>query len=148
VTDEVPRVLVVDDSIVVRKILVFTVRQLHGFQGAIVDEADDGVVAVKKLEAHRYDLVLSDVRMPVMDGLELARHLREVMGDSETPLLLISTLGSQEDIDRGIAAGATDYVIKPLSPEHVLEALRAILKASPTGDDGSPGSHRNPARPR
>jgi CheY-like chemotaxis protein len=125
-SEDPPRVLIVDDAIVVRHILAITVRQLPGYAQAIVDEAGNGAIAVKKLEEHRYRFVLSDVRMPLMDGLELARHLRQVIGDRETPLLLISTLGTAEDIERGLAAGATEYVIKPLSPHHILEALLAI----------------------
>ena len=129
-SDVGPRVLVVDDSIVVRQILAITVRQLPGYRQAIVDEAGNGAVAVKKLERNRYRFVLSDVRMPLMDGLELARHLRQVLGDRETPLLLISTLGTAEDVERGLAAGATEYILKPLAPAHILEALLAIPEIS------------------
>jgi len=124
---ERPRVLVVDDSIVVRHILSVTVRQLPGFSNAIVDEAGNGAIAFKKVQAGGYRFVLSDVRMPLMDGLELVRRIREELQDRETPIILITTLGTQEDIDRGLAAGATAYVIKPLSPHHIRAALLEIL---------------------
>jgi CheY-like chemotaxis protein len=124
-----PRVLVVDDSVVVRHILSITVRQLPGFDNAIVEEAGNGAIAFKKVQAGGYRFVLSDVRMPLMDGLELVRRIREELQDRETPIILITTLGTQEDIDRGLAAGATAYVIKPLSPYHIRAALLEILGA-------------------
>jgi len=127
-TTDPPRVLVVDDSIVVRKVLVMTIRQLPGFMDAVIDEAGNGAIALKRLAAHRYRFVLSDVRMPLVDGLELVSRIRNDLGDRETPVVLISTLGTQEDIDRGVAAGATAYVIKPLSPYHIRLALLEILR--------------------
>jgi CheY-like chemotaxis protein len=122
-----PRVLVVDDSIVVRHVLTFTVRQLPGFADAIIEEAADGLTAFRKVQAEKYRFILADVRMPQMDGLELVRRIRQDLHDADTPVVLITTLGSQEDIDRGIAAGATAYVIKPLSPHHIRTALIEIL---------------------
>jgi two-component system chemotaxis response regulator CheY len=123
-----PRVLVVDDSIVVRKVLAMTVRQLPGFMDVVIDEAGNGAIALKKLAKHRYSFVLSDVRMPLVDGLELVSRIRNELEDRETPVVLISTLGTQADIDRGVAAGATAYVIKPLSPYHIRLALLEILR--------------------
>jgi len=125
-----PRVLVVDDSIVVRHVLTFTVRQLPGFSEAIIEEASDGMTAFRKIQAEKYRFILADVRMPQMDGLELVRRIRQELHDAQTPVVLITTLGTQEDIDRGLEAGATAYVIKPLSPHHIRTALIEIL--SPT----------------
>lgn len=122
-----PRVLVVDDSIVVRQVLTLTLRQLPEFLYATIEQVSNGALALKKLEAARYDLVLSDIRMPYLDGLELVRHVRQTMRDLTTPIVLISTLGTQEDIQRGMEAGATAYIIKPLSPHHIRIALRELL---------------------
>src|SRR5271169_260082 len=99
-----PRVLVVDDSTVVRHILAITVRQLPGFSDAVVDEAGNGAIAFEKIRTERYRFILSDVRMPLMDGLELVRRIRGELHDLDTPVLLITTLGTQADIDRGLAA--------------------------------------------
>jgi CheY-like chemotaxis protein len=123
-----PRVLVVDDSVVVRHVLSFTVRQLPGFGEAMVEEAGDGATAFEMMRTREYRFVLADVRMPVMDGIELVRRIREDLGDRETPVVLITTLGTQEDIARGKAAGATAYVVKPLSPHHIRMALLEILQ--------------------
>jgi two-component system chemotaxis response regulator CheY len=126
-----PNVLVVDDSIVVRRILSMTVHQIPEFFTAVVDEAGNGAIALKMLGAKRYDLVLSDIRMPYVDGLELVRRVREEVHDRITPIVLISTLGSEADIKNGLAVGATAYVIKPLSPHEIKKALRKILDNSP-----------------
>jgi CheY-like chemotaxis protein len=123
----VPTVLVVDDSIVVRKILAMTVHQVPELQNAVVDEAGNGAIALKLLGAKKYDLVLSDIRMPYVDGLELVRRVREELQDRVTPIVLISTLGTENDIKNGLAVGATAYVIKPLSPHEIKQALRKLM---------------------
>jgi two-component system chemotaxis response regulator CheY len=122
-----PRVLVVDDSVVARHVLVLTLRQLPEFAYATIDQAGNGAIALKKLAAERYDLVLSDVRMPLMDGLDMVSKLRNEMGDRTTPVLLISTLGTEEDVQRGLAAGADAYVLKPLLPHSIQTAIREFL---------------------
>jgi len=122
-----PRVLVVDDSIVVRQVLILTLRQLPEFLHATFDEAGNGAIALRRMETVRYDLVLSDIRMPLMDGLEMVRRVRRDLGDAETPIVLVSTLGSEEDVQRGMQAGATAYVLKPLSPYHIKGTLRRLL---------------------
>jgi len=122
-----PRILVVDDSIIVRQVLVMTLRQLPEFLYATIEEAGNGALALRKLETARYDLILSDIRMPLLDGLELVRRVRQDMHDSQTPIVLISTLGTDEDIRRGMEAGATAYIRKPLSPHHIKVALQELV---------------------
>jgi len=122
-----PRVLVVDDSIVVRHILVLTLRQMPEYMLATIDEAGNGAIALARLRERRYDLVLSDVRMPYMDGLELVRQVRGGLRDAKTPIFLISTLGSEEDVQRGLDAGATAYILKPLSPHVIMKVLEEYL---------------------
>ena len=122
-----PTVLVVDDSIVVRKILSMTVHQIPELMNAVVEEAGNGAIALKMLATKKYDVVLSDIRMPYVDGLELVRRVREDLKDRDTPIILISTLGTENDIKNGLAVGATAYVIKPLSPHEIKQALRKLL---------------------
>jgi two-component system chemotaxis response regulator CheY len=122
-----PRVLVVDDSIVVRHILVLTLRQLPEYMLATIDEARNGAIALARMRERRYDLVLSDVRMPYMDGLELVRQVRGELRDAKTPIFLISTLGAEEDVQRGLDAGATAYILKPLSPHVIMKVLEEYL---------------------
>lgn len=123
-----PRLLIVDDSIVVRRVLALTVSQVPELARAEVDEAGNGAIALKKLAQASYDLVLSDIRMPYVDGFELLRVARQEMGLT-IPIVLISTLGREEDVRRGMEAGATAYILKPLSPYHIKVALRELLDA-------------------
>jgi two-component system chemotaxis response regulator CheY len=123
-----PRVLVVDDSVVVRKVLSVTLRQLAEFLYAEIEEAGNGILALRKLQTDEpYDLVLSDVRMPGMDGLAFVREVRTTLGKKDLPIIIISTLGTPEDVERGIAAGATGYVCKPIAPHHIMTELVEIL---------------------
>jgi two-component system, chemotaxis family, chemotaxis protein CheY len=126
-----PRVLIVDDSAVVRQVLGLTLRQLPEFLYSDVDEAGNGAVALRKMAATRYDLVLSDIRMPLVDGLEFVRRVRQDLGDTKTPIILISTLGTEEDVQRGLAAGATGYILKPLSPHLIKGWLRNFVDSLP-----------------
>ncbi len=130
-----PRVLLVDDSIVVRHVLVVTLRQLPEFLHASIDEAGNGAIALKKMETNRYDLVLSDIRMPYMDGLEFVRAVRQQQRDTRTPIVLLSTLGTEEDVRRGLEAGADAYLLKPISPGHIVTALREFLDKRKRSDD-------------
>jgi two-component system chemotaxis response regulator CheY len=123
-----PRLLIVDDSIVVRRVMAITVRQLPELLTAEIDEAGNGAIALKKLAQSSYDLVLSDIRMPYVDGFELLRVARREMG-LRIPIVLVSTLGRDEDVRRGLEAGATAYIMKPLSPHHIKLALRELLDA-------------------
>ena len=121
-----PRVLIVDDSTVVRRVLVLTIQQVPEFFYAEIDQAANGVIALELMGTNRYDLVLSDVRMPEMDGLEFVRSVRAA-GDRVTPIALITTLGTQDDVERGREAGADAYILKPIVPAIIKAALREFL---------------------
>jgi CheY-like chemotaxis protein len=123
-----PRLLVVDDSVVVRRIVEMTVRQIPALLRATVDEAPDGETAFEMLRHHRYDLILADIRMPGLDGLELVRRVRGELGDDQTPIVFVSTLGSEDDVRRGLEAGATAYVPKPVSPHRIRAVIGKLLR--------------------
>lgn len=127
-----PRVLIVDDSIVVRRILALAVSQMPELSRAAVEQAADGGEALERLKHARFDLVLSDIRMPGVDGYELLRVARTELGLT-TPIVLISTMGRKEDVQRGMDAGATAYILKPLSPHHIKIALRELFQ-EPAGE--------------
>ncbi len=122
-----PRVLVIDDSQVARQVLAMTCRQIPALLYAKIDQAPDGSIALEKMRAGRYDLVLADVRMPNVDGLEFVRRVRQELEDRVTPILLVSTLATDEDVKRGLEAGATAYIAKPLSPYRIKVMIERLL---------------------
>jgi two-component system chemotaxis sensor kinase CheA len=122
-----PRVLVVDDSVVARQVVAMTCRQVPRLLYATIDQAADGLSALEQHSRQRYDLILADVRMPRLDGLEFVRRVREELQDHVTPIVLVSTLGTEDDVRRGLEAGATAYLPKPLSPYRIRKLIEQIL---------------------
>ena len=110
------RILVVDDSEMV--------RELHGFAlrgaGYEVDDAENGSAAIEKLLSHHFDLVITDVNMPQMDGYELTRRIRTTDGYQDTPVILVSTESQALDKSIGFEAGANVYLVKPAKAEDLV----------------------------
>ncbi len=118
------RILVVDDSLTSRTLA----RNTLASAGFDVSVAVDGVDAWRQLELGRFDLVVSDINMPGMDGYELTRKIRRHESMGSLPVVLISTLSSHEDMERGVAAGANEYVVKGhLENTRLLEAVNGLL---------------------
>jgi two-component system OmpR family response regulator len=114
-------ILVVDDDPHIRQLLTFALEKA-GF-GSI--EAEDGEKALAAARAHSPDLVVLDINMPRMDGLEVCRRLR---AESEIPILFLSSRDDEIDRVLGIELGADDYVTKPFSPREVVARIQAILR--------------------
>ena len=123
-----PRVLVVDDSQTMRKIIVKGLRDA-GFGHCEFSEAADGASALEALRKLDFDLVLSDINMPGMDGLALVRAARDDAAISaDLPIVMITTEGGLEKVQQAIAAGATDYLRKPFSNEQLNEKIASFLR--------------------
>lgn len=122
------RVLVVDDSALVREIVAMTLRQMPALWGCTIDQAPDGQAALDKLKEHRYSIVLADVQMPRLNGIDLVRRVRQELGDTRTPIVLVTTLGSDADVQRGMDAGATAYIAKPLSPYRIKRVVGELMR--------------------
>ncbi len=118
------KVLVVDDSPTMRQLIVFALRRITGLQ---IDEAGDGVAALKKLAAESYDLLLTDINMPIMDGLKLVSLVRNDPQYKSLPVIVITTEGAQIDRERAIALGANEYVTKPIQTARIIEVARQLL---------------------
>lgn len=114
-------ILVVDDDPHIRQLLVFAL----GKAGLDAIEAGDGEEALVAVEAHAPDLVVLDINMPRMDGLEVCRRLRAL---GETPVLFLSSRDDEIDRVLGIELGADDYVVKPFSPREVVARVMAVLR--------------------
>lgn len=118
------KVLIVDDSLTMRQLISFTLKRLSGIQ---ISEAGDGVEGLKKITSEQFDLVFTDINMPVMDGLKLVSLVRGDLGNHDLPIVIITTEGAQEDRDRALSLGANDYITKPIQPNRILDVTRKIL---------------------
>lgn len=127
-------VLIADDD---RKIIDMLRRTL-AYEGYHVVTAADGHEALAKALAHRPDVVVLDWLMPGVDGLEVARRLREA---DSTPILMLTARDAVEDRVEGLDSGADDYLVKPFAPAELLARLRALLRRSDTGRGDKPSSY-------
>ena len=115
------KILVVDDDAHIRELLAFAL----GKAGMQIVEAGDGEAALAEVERDRPDLVVLDINMPRMDGLEVCRRLRS---EGDLPILFLSSRDDEIDRVVGLELGADDYVVKPFSPREVVARVSAILK--------------------
>jgi CheY-like chemotaxis protein len=122
------RVLVVEDSADIRGLW----RTWLTFSGFLVDEAANGVEAIALARTKRPDLVLMDLCMPVMDGLEAIKVLRAQVATSEVPIIVITAQGTDESAQRAAEAGADAYVDKPVMPDELLQHMRDAFNRTRT----------------
>lgn len=116
-------ILVVDDSTTMRQMVCFTLTSA----GHDVVEAADGQQGVEAAKNGKFDLVITDVNMPVMNGIELVRALRALPDYKFIPMLVLTTESDQSIKQRGREAGATGWIVKPFSPEVLLNTLGKVL---------------------
>ena len=119
-------ILIVDDSAAIRKILLRVLAQTDLPIGKVL-EAGDGVEALKALETTKVGLVLSDINMPNMDGLQLLTQLRTNPNWSQLPVIMITTEGSQAKVLEAVQLGARGYVRKPFTAEQIKEKVLGCL---------------------
>ena len=119
--------LVVDDSATMRQLLCMTLTRVDGITQANITEASDGREALDKVKTGRFDLVLTDIRMPRMDGLEFIRSVRSELNDQALPIIIISTKGAEEDVQLGMNLGASGYLSKPISMTQLREMVTTFL---------------------
>jgi two-component system phosphate regulon response regulator PhoB len=124
-----PHVLVVDDDPVVADLVAFRLQRL-GLQVTVQTDGETGLAAARRL---RPDLVVLDWLMPRMDGLEVCRALRADADPAlaRTPVLMLTAKSQEPDLERGFAAGATDFVAKPFSTRELVSRVTAALPAVP-----------------
>jgi len=117
------RVLVVDDHSVLRAGVVNIISHESDLQ--VVAEAADGAEAVAAFEQHRPDVTLMDLRMPVLEGVEAVRRIRQLDGDAK--IIVLTTYDSDEDITRALKAGAKAYVLKDITADNLIACIRTVL---------------------
>lgn len=123
------RALIVDDSSVMRKIVERSLRQA-GLDPLVVREAGTGVEALEILRSDRVDLILTDINMPAMDGLEFVRQVRAQNLAPGVPVVMITTESSEEHVKQAIQAGARGYIRKPFTAEQVRERVLPLVRAA------------------
>jgi two-component system chemotaxis response regulator CheY len=118
------RVLLVDDSHSMRAFVESALEEAGDFE---VATAESGFEALKLLPREDFDLVITDINMPNLNGLELIRFARSHARYRDVPLLIISTEGGSRDVDKAMSLGANEYVVKPFSPETLVAVVRRYL---------------------
>lgn len=116
-------ILAVDDSASMRQMVAFTLKQA----GHDVVEAEDGQKALNAARTKAFNLVISDVNMPVMDGLALIRELRSLPSYKFTPILMLTTEAGSDKKQQGKAAGATGWIVKPFNPDQLISTVKRVL---------------------
>ncbi len=121
-----PNILVVEDSPTMRQLISFAIKRVANSH---VVEATDGVDALKKLSTEKFDLILADINMPVMDGLKLVSLVRGNALYKAIPIIIITTEGAEEDRKRALAIGANAYLPKPIQTQELIKLVNGFLTA-------------------
>jgi len=116
------KILFADDSSIMRLFARMSTRNIHGIS---VTEAQDGLDAVEKIGEESFDLIITDINMPRMDGLELIRHVRMV--GLKIPIIILTTLGEEKDVARGMDLGADDYMTKPITVHKFTDIISSYM---------------------
>ncbi len=117
--------LVVEDSPMMRQLITFALSRIKNLS---VVEADDGVDGLKKLAQGRFDIVITDINMPIMDGLKLVKRIRSDAIHKDVPIMIITTEGAEEDRQRALLLGANSYITKPIQAPQVISKVKELLK--------------------
>jgi two-component system chemotaxis response regulator CheY len=117
--------LVVEDSPTMRQLIVFSLKRIRG---ARISEAGNGVEALKKLSENKFDLIVADINMPLMDGLKLLSIVRNDPNYAQIPVIIVSTEGAAVDREKGLQLGANVYLTKPIQTNALLKVVRELVK--------------------
>ena len=118
------RILTVDDSSSVRQMVGFTLRKA----GYEVGEAVDGKDALAKIGKEKFDMTITDLNMPNVDGIQLITAVRKLPGYSYTPILMLTTESQPEKKDAGRKAGATGWIVKPFNADQLISVIQKLVK--------------------
>jgi len=117
------RILLADDEEDIKTVISMFLRS----QGYDVVTAFDGLDTLEKVRTERPDLILLDIMMPVLDGYEVCKRLKEDAATADIPILILSAAAHIESVNRGLRAGAKDYIVKPFDPEKLLEKIEHVI---------------------
>jgi two-component system chemotaxis response regulator CheY len=118
-------VLTVDDSKTIREMVSFTLKGA----GYSIVEAEDGVIALNVLKANKVDLIITDLNMPNMNGIDMIKSIRTNPSYAATPILMLTTEGDANKKVEGKNAGATGWIVKPFQPDKLIEVVKRVCPA-------------------
>lgn len=118
------RALVVDDSLQLRRSMMYALQRLSQL---VCTEAQDGADALKKFQTGQFDIVLTDINMPVLDGLKLVSHIRADRENDRIPIVVITTEAAEGDRERAMKLGASAYLVKPVQAQVVIDTVKRLL---------------------
>ena len=118
------KVLVVEDSPAMRGLIASILDEIEDCE---IVEVANGFEALRRLPRDTFSLIITDINMPDINGLELLSFIRKSANSIKTPVLIVTSEGSERDRDRGMALGANAYVTKPFAPEELLSTVRRLL---------------------
>jgi two-component system chemotaxis response regulator CheY len=118
------KILTVDDSNSIRQMVSYTLRKA----GYEVTEAVDGKDGLAKVNAAKFDLIVTDLNMPLMDGIQMIAAVRKVPGYSFIPILMLTTESQVEKKDAGKKAGATGWIVKPFNEEQLVSVIQKLVR--------------------
>jgi len=121
------RVLVIDDSSIMRKMIARCLK-LAGVEIGELIEAGDGREALDAVRKHKLDLILSDINMPEMDGLQFLQGLKDIQAAQGTPVVMITTEGTESRVIEALSAGAKAYIRKPFTSDEVKERIMPLVE--------------------
>ena len=118
------KILVVEDSPVMRDLIGSLIDELGGFE---ITAVENGLQALRVLPSEKFDLIVTDINMPNINGLELLAYVKKNPNHVNTPVLVVTTEGADKDIEKGLALGANAYLVKPFERDELLDAVRKLL---------------------
>ena len=126
------RILIVEDSPTMRALLVSALEELDA--PVKITEVESGFEALRVLPRERFDLIITDINMPDINGLELVSFVKTNPAYRRIPLVIVSTEGSERDRDKGMSLGADAYVVKPFDPEQLRRLAQDLLAGAARGE--------------
>lgn len=118
------KILVVEDSPTTRAMITSAVEVIDGME---IFESKSGFEALKLLPHHSFNLIITDINMPDINGLELVSFVKKNPGYKHIPLIIITTEGSERDREKGLSLGANEYLVKPFNPEELQKLVKKYL---------------------
>ncbi|MBI3755927.1 MAG: response regulator [Deltaproteobacteria bacterium] len=119
------KILIVEDSPTTRAMITSAIEVIDGLE---IFESKSGFEALKLLPHHSFNLIITDINMPDINGLELVSFVKKNPGYKHIPLIIITTEGSERDKEKGLSLGADEYLVKPFNPEELQKLVKKYLK--------------------